>query len=70
MEAVGAFEVRGSRRSLGSRGSLVNLSPRGSNGAPMGEMGENNLGVFLDFSCIFNNMLWYFWGFNYSQMAN
>ena len=35
-----------------------------------GEMGENNLGDALFFSCIFNNMLWYFWGFNYSQMAN
>ena len=34
------------------------------------EMGENHLGDFLEFSRIFNNMLWYFWGLYYSKIAN
>ena len=32
--------------------------------------GGNDLGDFLDFSCIVNNMLLYFWGLYYSKMAN
>ena len=53
-------------QSLGSsRGSVGALY-----GAPMGKMGETNLGRCLVFSCIFNNISWYFWGFNYSKMAN
>ena len=43
-------------------------------GAPMGlqwgKMGEHNLSDFVVFSYIFNNTLLYFWGFNYSKMAN
>ena len=43
-------------------GPRENMVKYGSNGAPMGEIGENNLGDALDFSCICNNILWYFWG--------
>ena len=32
--------------------------------------GGHNLGDVLFLSCISNNMLWYFLGFNYSKMAN
>ena len=41
---------------------------QGSNG---GKMGENHLSDVLVCSCMFNHiMLWYFWGLNYSKMAN
>ena len=43
------------------------ISILGSNGAPMG---GNNLGDVLVILGFFNHMLWYFWGFDYSQMAN
>ena len=38
----------------------------GSNGGD----GEKQFKCVFGFSCIFDNMLWYFWGFNYSKMAN
>ena len=39
-------------------------------GLYMGSIGQKQLGDLLVCSCISNNTLWYFWGFNYSKMAN
>ena len=51
---------------LSKMNHLVEENKWGSNGAPMwlqwGEMGENDLSDLLDFSCIFNNSLLFFWG--------
>ena len=41
-----------------------NGAPMGPNGAPMGEMGENNLGDVLGFSFLFVAFVVFFLGFS------
>ena len=55
---------------LASPQASLEQGPTRPCGAPMGEMGKNNLGDVFDFSCIVNHILLYFWGFNYSKMVN
>ena len=54
---------------VGEGGGTAKVCPRKAKTEPglqWGEMGENNLSFLLSFSFC----LLYFWGFNYSKMAN
>ena len=63
-------QVSGKTAKTGSENPLSTNVQWGSNGAPMGEMGENNLSDFLDFRVFLIICFGFFLGFNYSNMAN